>query len=152
MSRNAAPDDEVLEVVQRYLEHHDPRYLAEDVELDIVHDRRPLRGRAAVAARLHDLRHRLFLDIEVDVVHTWVAGGQVLAEATVTGRHLATSRSRPEAGRHFCLRLIAIVTVGGGEIRQACVYHDSAAPLRPLGDGAVGAHAYEAKRGSDAHA
>jgi steroid delta-isomerase-like uncharacterized protein len=126
------PDSEAVEVVIRYFAQDDPRYLAEDVEFDVVPDAAPVSGRADVAAYLHEFRHRLFTEVEHDVDHVLAGEREVLVEFTFRGRHSAPLAGITASGRRVAVRMAGVYQVRGGEIQHARIYYDLAGLLRQL--------------------
>jgi len=120
----ASSDAAAVAVVGRYLEHLDPRYLAEDVALAVGGADHHVLGRAAVAAAVHDARHRYFADLHEDVLSITPAGGRVVVELTVTGRPVVTAWSRPLLSRRVTVGAVAFVEVQAGEITHIRLYHD----------------------------
>lgn len=124
--------DEALAVVAAYLGQHDPRYLAQDVVLDIVAETRPRIGRPAVAAFVHDVRHRVFTDVDDTVTGLRAVGDHVVAEVTFAGRQCGAIGGLAPTGRRLELRVAVVFTVTDGEIARLRIYHDSASVLRQL--------------------
>ena len=113
------------EVVSAYLDQHDPRYLAEDIVVDVVAAGRVRVGRAAAAALVHDVRHRLFRQVEETVTATHVAGDVVVVELVLSGMPAQATHSG--ATRPVTVRAAAVATVAGGEIRSIRIYFDRGA-------------------------
>jgi len=118
-------DDAALAVVRGYLEHLDPRYLAEDVALAVGAAGYQRLGRAAVAAAVHDVRHRYFTDLHDDVLSITPVGERVVVELTVSGRPVATAWSRPLLRQRVTVGAVAFIDVQGGEITHIRIYHDA---------------------------
>jgi ketosteroid isomerase-like protein len=121
-----------LEVVARYLDDHDPRYLAEDVTLDVVAEPRPLIGRAAVAGLVHDVRHRLFTEVDDQVTSLRAVGDEVVAKLTFRARPVPARWGSPVTGRCVDVRAVAVCVVCAGEIAQVRLYYDAASLRRAL--------------------
>ncbi|HET7530885.1 MAG TPA: nuclear transport factor 2 family protein [Mycobacteriales bacterium] len=114
-----------VEVVTAYLDGHDPRYLAEDVTVEVVADGRTWHGRAAAAALGHDLRHRLFGDVEEVVTGVYGAGSVVAAELSFTGRPVDSSGQHAAHDQPVTVRAAAVFRVTGGEISSTRIYFDT---------------------------
>jgi ketosteroid isomerase-like protein len=117
-------------VAAEYLADLDPRYLAEDVVLDLVAEARLRAGRPAVAAWVHDVRHRLFTDVDHEVAGWYDAGDRVVAELTVSGRPVPARWGGTVSGRRVTARAVVVFVVRDGEISQVRVYHDTASLRR----------------------
>ena len=120
------------EVVARYLQGHDPRYLAEDVTLDVVAELRPRGGRAAVAGLVHDVRHRLFTEVDDQVTSLRAVGDEVVVELTFSGRPLPARWGPAVTGRRVSVRAVLVCVVCAGEITHARLYYDAASVRREL--------------------
>ena len=120
------------EVVARYLEDHDPRYLAEDVTLDVVAERRPRAGRAAVAGLVHDVRHRLFTEVDDQVTSLRAVGDEVVVELTFRARPVPAQWGRAVTGRRVSVRAVLVCVVCAGEITHARLYYDATSVRREL--------------------
>ena len=123
-----------LEVVTSYLERHDPRYLAENMALDVVPDKRMRVGRSAVAAAVHDLTHGRFRDVDDTVTGVRAIDDEVVVEVTFTGRPVQGRWSGQVTDRRITVRAAIVCRVVAGEIVTARLYYDAASLHRDLRD------------------
>jgi ketosteroid isomerase-like protein len=121
-----------LEVATSYLERHDPRYLAENVTLDVVPDNRVRVGRGAVAAAVHDLTHGRFHDVDDAVTAVHALGDEVLVEVAFAGRPVPGRWSGPVTGRRVTVRAAIVCRIVAGEIAVVRLYYDAASLYRDL--------------------
>ena len=128
----ATAPGEALEVVTSYFECHDPRYLAENITLDVVPDKRLREGRSAVAAAVHDLTHGRFRDVDDAVTAVRAVADEVLAEVTFAGRPVRSRWTGRVTGRRVTVRAAVVCRVVAGEITSARLYYDTASLHRDL--------------------
>jgi len=122
-----------IQVLRGFLTDHDPRWLAEDVEL---HDRtrpEPCRGRGEAGAWWTRLCCDVFGDARADTTRVTLEGSRAAVEWLFRGRHIGSLHGEIPSGRVIAVPMAGIFEVVDGEIRRADLYYDSVGLLRQLG-------------------
>ena len=122
-----------IQILRGFLADHDPRWLAEDVEM---HDRiraEPYRGRRHVGAWWRRLHEEVFADARADTSTVTVDGSRVAVEWLFRGRHVGSLFGESPSGRIVALPMAGVFEIVDGEIRRADLYYDALGLLRQLG-------------------
>lgn len=124
--------DQVRQMFRDYLESHDARGLAEDVEFTDMTTGQTYRGREGVSQMLHWFYHVAF-DARADIKATVVDERHALLEAELVGRHIGEFAGIPATGKDVRVPFCVTYDIDNGEITRGRVYFLVPVLLQQLG-------------------
>jgi steroid delta-isomerase-like uncharacterized protein len=127
------PENDPIQLVRRYMENHDPAFMAEDATLHDFTMPEPLKGRDAIAQFL-DLFYRVAFPGSQAEIRDAVSDGQKVAvEFTFRGVNNGNLMGIPATGRSVEVPMCAVYEVENGVIQTGRMYYDSGLLTRQLG-------------------
>ena len=127
MANNTTP------VLRGFLTDHDPRWLAEDVQLRDRTGVEPYVGRTAAGAWWTRFFEQVFTDARADATRMTVQGGCASVEWLFRGRHVGSLLGEHPTSLVVTVPMVGIFEVADGEIQRVDIYYDSLGLLRQVG-------------------
>jgi len=127
------PENDSIQLIHRFMENHDPSFMAEDATLRDYTMPEPIRGRTAVAQYLDMFYRVAFPGGQAEIRHTVSDGQQVAVEYTFRGVNNGNLMGIPATGRSVEIPMCAVYEVANGAIQAGRVYYDSGLITRQLG-------------------
>lgn len=125
-------NSEALQVVQNYLQSHDPNLLAEDAQFFDRTYAEPLVGRGSIETQ-DELFGPAFTNVAIDPLRFVVADSTVVAEYQFQGTNAGPYRANEATNMNVSFPVVSIFQVENGQITDVQRYYDAQAVNMQLG-------------------
>lgn len=125
---------ETKEVLERYLNGHDPDAVAPDAEFTVMGTGQQARGRVEIEGLLEFFYHRAF-QATAEMKNLVIDGDRAVLEADFVGRHVGDFGDLRASGKSVRVPLCVAYELRQGKIQTAHIYFETDSLRKQIGVG-----------------